>query len=697
MKKTYIGFAGLSLVLLLGTQQVQAQQGFGTDKPAKTAAVDIQSSKRGLLIPRVELVSTTNGTLPIDTPAQSLMVYNEKEQNDVTPGYYYWDTDRWVRFAQQGDITAITLGGDVTGPTNATIVGKIQGVEVSSTTPTANQVLTFIPGSDGKPGQWVPTDLTEDSLISDKGITGTGITVGGGNGSTLKDVTLAITPGGKNQVMVTNEDGTGTTWIDQSTIAPATTNTLTKKTTGEGGNTVVDNNTIVSTVNDVASEVQLVNEVSNRMDGTTLKTTVNGIESAGFDLKDAIQAGQKVTTVVDGTNTTVTSEVDATDANITAYQVHVSADAIQKEQKTSSVAAADEKVTIATEGAGTTGNNTEYTVGVDQSKFNLTEIGGNLQTTQIAPGTPGQILTTTTKDGDNIATWEDPAFKNIYTHDGTLVSTDITKSTRIVEFGQFAQLSFEREGQSHNFTYDDHHTGINMFGEKIASVNLIAKDNIFDGDESKLQIYHTSEQSEINANSDKGLWITAGLEQKIKLGKRYFLPGKSNATYDAHLEINDNGAVRINNINKPEFKGSASDKVVVADADGVLKIAERQKVAPQFFYMPAVIFNTKKAGAELTRDLYQDYVNQFTGGTGTYDIAHGVDGGSLPYDGGVIASTNAPGVIDVFDRGELYYYVTYYDKNVFANISINENGILKYDIIGTATPASYMNIVFVIK
>ncbi|MGG5578737.1 hypothetical protein ACPDHL_15555 [Myroides sp. C15-4] len=656
MKKTYIGFAGLSLVLLLGTQQVQAQQGFGTDKPAKTAAVDIQSSKRGLLIPRVELVSTTNDETPIDTPAQSLMVYNEKEQNDVTPGYYYWDTDRWVRFAQQGDITAINLGGDVTGPTNATVVGAIQGVEVSPATPTANQVLTFIAGSDGKGGQWVPTDLTEESLISRKGITGTGITVGGGVGATLKDVTLAITPGTENQVMVTNADGTGTTWVDQSTIAPATTNALTKKTTGEGDNTVVNNNIIVSTVNNVASEVQLVNEVSNRMDGTTLKTTVNGIESAGFDLKDAIQAGQKTTTVVPQ----------------------------------------DEKVTVVATEAGT---NTEYTVGVDQTKFDLSKIGGSLLTTQITPGVDGQVLTTVGGDTPSV-TWTNPAVhENIYTHDGTLINPPSGGSIqRKVHFGEFTSLFFTKDDIGHDFTFDNNgHVGLNMYGKEISSIGLLTAEEI-NGHESILKFSHTQNLSTIDANSNEGLRISAGFHKDIFLGTFYYKEGESNETQDSHLIIKGNGAVQVTNINEDAFKGAATDKVVVADATGVLKTVERKKVAPQFFYMPAVIFNTKTTGANLERDLYQDYVNQFTTASGTsYNIAHGANQGSLPYDGGVIASSGAPAVMDVFDRGELFYYITYYDTDVFANISINENGVLKYDIIGTATPASYMNIVFVIK
>lgn len=361
MKKRYIGFAGLGLVLILGTQQVQAQQGFGTKDPHKTAAVDIQSSKRGLLIPRVELVQTTNGTTPVQAPAQSLMVYNEKTQNDVTPGYYYWDTNRWVRFAQQGDITAIALTGDVTGPTNATVVGAIQGVDVSETNPTANQVLTYIPGVGGKDGQWTPVSLDETILTSSKGITATGITVGGeanGAGSTLKNVTLAITPGGANQVMVTAADGLSTTWIDQSTIAPATTHELAKKENTNG-------NTLVSTVNGVEAEIALIDKVTNTLTNTTLTTSVNGVEAVGLDLTPAIQAGQKMTTVVDGVNTTVSSSVDG---NTTEYKVNVSNEAIQTAQKTT-VVAAGTGVTVAA--PSVVGNVTTYTVSADAASIAL--------------------------------------------------------------------------------------------------------------------------------------------------------------------------------------------------------------------------------------------------------------------------------------------------------------------------------------
>lgn len=99
MKKLLL-YSLFAFAVLL-SPSVMAQQGFGTMTPDKSAAVDIVSTKRGLLIPRLSL-SATNVAAPVDTPAQSLLVYNTATTstgtNDVTPGFYYWDTDHWARF-----------------------------------------------------------------------------------------------------------------------------------------------------------------------------------------------------------------------------------------------------------------------------------------------------------------------------------------------------------------------------------------------------------------------------------------------------------------------------------------------------------------------------------------------------------------------------------------------------------------------
>ncbi|MGQ8870051.1 hypothetical protein [Myroides sp. TSA_177.3] len=680
MKKRYIGIAGLGLVLALGTQQVHAQQGFGTDKPAKSAAVDIQSSKRGLLIPRVDLVETTNGVTPVNAPAQSLMVYNEKKQNDVVPGYYYWDTNRWVRFAQQGDITAINLAGDVTGPTNATVVGAIQGVAVSNVNPTANQVLTF----DATEGKWKAVSLTENNLTSSKGITGTGITVSGetnGANSTLKEVALAITPGAANQVMVTDATGKFTTWVDQSTIAPATTHTI-----GKVENT--NGNTLISTVNGVEATTDIIANVSNTItNNTVLNTTVNG-QTGQLDLGPVIQAGQKVSTVVDGVNTTVTSTVDPASANTTVYQVNVSKDAIQGEQKTTSVVGKDNKVSVVTTGAGTTGNNTEYTVGVEQGNLDLAQIGGSLTPGQIAPGTEGQVLTTVEKGGDLATSWETPKeHENIYTHDGTLITSTPNKIQRKVSFGDFKSLFFDRNGDGHDFTFDDsRHTGLNMYGV-MSSIGLIASE-LSNGVESKLKFIHKTDLSEINANSNKGLKIAAGYHKDITLGTFYLNPGEDNETYDPALVIKGDSGVQVVNINKPAFKGAATDKVVVADADGVLKALKA--VMPKFFYMPSVMVPTAanqatQEGVTFDNGTHRGTINLYT----IYQKQFGTP---------VMSSPGAT-ALPVLPATELGFHVTYATSGVFTIESIDAQGVMTYTVNASANvnAGSFINIVFSVK
>ncbi|MCY4780549.1 hypothetical protein ORI89_12880, partial [Sphingobacterium sp. UT-1RO-CII-1] len=154
---------------------------------------------------------------------------------------------------------------------------------------------------------------------------------------------------------------------------------------------------------------------------------------------------------------------------------------------------------------------------------------------------------------------------------------------------------------------------------------------------------------------------------------------------------------------KPEDIAEAGANQVLVTGDNKKPVwKDAKKVAPQFFYMPAVIFDTSKQGTA-TRDLYQEYVNQFTGGkvgagNETYPISHGPAGTTpVQYAGGIVGSAGAPDDIVVFENDELYYYVTYYDETVFENLSITEEGKLTYTVKAGATPSSYMNIVFVIK
>ena len=93
MKKIILLFV-LSICFL--SFQVHAQQNVSisdvNSTPDASSVLDINSTTKGLLIPRVELTATNIGT-PITLPATSMLVYNTAtaglSPNNVIPGYYY--------------------------------------------------------------------------------------------------------------------------------------------------------------------------------------------------------------------------------------------------------------------------------------------------------------------------------------------------------------------------------------------------------------------------------------------------------------------------------------------------------------------------------------------------------------------------------------------------------------------------------
>jgi trimeric autotransporter adhesin len=77
------------LFAILINFSVKAQVGIGTTTPHPSALLELTSGSKGLLLPRVALQSSADGTT-VPAPANSLLVYNTAAQNDVLPGFYYW-------------------------------------------------------------------------------------------------------------------------------------------------------------------------------------------------------------------------------------------------------------------------------------------------------------------------------------------------------------------------------------------------------------------------------------------------------------------------------------------------------------------------------------------------------------------------------------------------------------------------------
>jgi hypothetical protein len=86
MKKTRIYLT--VLVFCLFTSISMAQVGIGTNIPAPSAQLDVTSTERGFLPPRM----TTAQRDLIASPATGLLIF----QTDNTAGYYFYDGTAWV-------------------------------------------------------------------------------------------------------------------------------------------------------------------------------------------------------------------------------------------------------------------------------------------------------------------------------------------------------------------------------------------------------------------------------------------------------------------------------------------------------------------------------------------------------------------------------------------------------------------------
>jgi hypothetical protein len=87
--------------------------------PDASSMLEVRSTNKGMLIPRVALTSTTD-VATIAAPALSLLVFNTNTISDVTPGFYYWGGASWLRLAT-GSIPASgwqLVGNAGTNPTS---------------------------------------------------------------------------------------------------------------------------------------------------------------------------------------------------------------------------------------------------------------------------------------------------------------------------------------------------------------------------------------------------------------------------------------------------------------------------------------------------------------------------------------------------------------------------------------------------
>jgi hypothetical protein len=79
----------------------------GTTPPNTAAGLDVDFADKGILIPRVTLVSTTNAA-PMATHVAGMIIYSTASTGDVTPGFYFNDGTKWIALVPKA-----TTAGDM--------------------------------------------------------------------------------------------------------------------------------------------------------------------------------------------------------------------------------------------------------------------------------------------------------------------------------------------------------------------------------------------------------------------------------------------------------------------------------------------------------------------------------------------------------------------------------------------------------
>ncbi len=162
-----------------------SQIGIKTDNPDASAVLDIVSSDKGLLIPRVNLSTSLSSPSPVTSPATGLLIYNSGSNQDH--GFYYWTGSAWsmlkpeglndiqgpssstdnavVRFdGTEGNIiqnSAVILddAGNLTGVNNITTAGFIMPTDAG-----ADKVLVSDATGNGTWADALPLDIEEDDI-----------------------------------------------------------------------------------------------------------------------------------------------------------------------------------------------------------------------------------------------------------------------------------------------------------------------------------------------------------------------------------------------------------------------------------------------------------------------------------------------------------------------------------------------------
>src|SRR5690554_3885075 len=347
----------LSVALLMGAWGTYGQVGIGTLTPDNSSQLDVVANDKGILIPRISLTSTTDATTIKNGNVNSLLVFNTNTQNDITPGYYYWYVDKWMRIINHDDVTALdanTTNVSLTVVGDELVLTDSEDNVVSIPLSEINIPTTVVKNPDGtytytnEAGDTVTIDATDNVISNFENIVN--------NTNVLNELieVLGDTYVGGNVYY----DGTQFTYVDQAgdthivdiqdiVQANETVTTIVKNTDGtytytnEAGDTVTIDATdnVISNFENIVNNTNVLNELIEVLgdtyvggnvyyDGTHFTHIALASYTHIVNIQDIVQANETVTTIVKNTDGTYTYTneagdtvtIDATDNVISNFE-----------------------------------------------------------------------------------------------------------------------------------------------------------------------------------------------------------------------------------------------------------------------------------------------------------------------------------------------------------------------------------------
>lgn len=110
MKRTIL------IIFILNSVFMSAQVGIGTTTPDSNSILEIESTDKGVLIPRVQLNDVSTAA-PLSSPiADGMLIYSDG--GTELDGFYYWQTNKWISIGKKPKrtYTVISAGGSSNTP-----------------------------------------------------------------------------------------------------------------------------------------------------------------------------------------------------------------------------------------------------------------------------------------------------------------------------------------------------------------------------------------------------------------------------------------------------------------------------------------------------------------------------------------------------------------------------------------------------